>query len=266
MARSRAYPSENVVEAYEILRGSLRDLDSTPQPREALAKMLGYTSGSGGNAARKIAALVHYGFLERRNGRYALSAFGRYVRGLDSRDADWKGAIRQAFQRPALFREVLEEARAAGRIPTHLASVLEKKYEVTPGASQLVATVFTDSGLVAGVFEPDGKLKNEPAHSKVSPMPAPRLVVNEETSKPVAEAPRASRATAAPSPQSDRGSADRRKVVWSFPVPSGQATLNLELPDLPQNLSIEDFRQMERVFAFHLESLQQMSRRAAGES
>lgn len=251
--RSRAYPNENVVAAYEILTGELADIDTIPYSRKFLAEKLGYANASGGNAARKIGALAHFGFLDRSDGHYTLSAFGRYVRGLQPEGTDWQSAMSAALQRPALFRDILGKFRPTGRIPLdRLAKILEEEFDVTPRASQRAANIFLDSALVAGVLDPDGTFKNPSSQGKVTPMPVSRPSTKESLVNAI-KGPATAPSTA------DRKHTDGEERVWNweFPLEQGQANLHLELPSF---VSEEDLNTLDQYFDFYLKIVQRAVR------
>lgn len=156
--RSRAYPYLDLETAVGLLGPVIRNVAHDWVDRDLLGQALGYASGSGGNAARKIAALVQYGLLERRSGQYRLSPLARRMGRSDPKDSLSADYLRRAFYNPALFRAILSGIQVEGHLPTHLDEMLIRKHGITDSASGRVAEVFRRSGEFAGVLLPDGTL------------------------------------------------------------------------------------------------------------
>lgn len=241
--RSNAYPGIDLEQAANMLLGDLQSLDGTRQTRDDLARMLGYSSGSGGVAARKIAGLVHYDFLslDRRKGCYVLSSFGRYVRELVPEGPEWEAALRAAFQRPVLFKDIVEMHAAAGKLPPDLAETLARDHGIRPKASHDAARIFMASGLYAGVVEPNGVLKVERPPSKVVPVPRVGL----PSVRP--------RDTSVPAGLEETRPTDTHTLTWSFPLP-GRPNARMSL-ELPSNLTEEEFEVLQRNLDFFVEGL-----------
>src|SRR5829696_193713 len=120
--RSRAYPSIDLQEASEVLR-KLSVLEWRERTRDEIAEALGYSSGSTGAAARKVAALGHFGFLRHRDKFYLPTELAERIARPSTRES-LEAALRQAFMAPTLFREVLLKYEVLGRMPWNLADAL----------------------------------------------------------------------------------------------------------------------------------------------
>lgn len=153
--RSRAYPLLSLAEAGEVSRRIRSELGAGEASRETLGGMLGYTSTSGGLAARKIASLVHFGLLERAGGRYQLSRLGERL--ATTEGAEQRAARMEAFLHPRLFRGLVERFEPQGRLPRDLAKILSRDFEISAAAAEPAAEVFRNSAVTAGVLSQDGR-------------------------------------------------------------------------------------------------------------
>jgi hypothetical protein len=152
--------------ACDLLRVDLSGMGSELQSREALATRFGYQSAGGGVAARKIAALGHYGMIIRTSGGYILSDSGRHLQSLSTKSPEFKRLLRSALEEPVLFRHVLEHYRPFGRVPapSELASVLTRdRFGITRAASIDAAEVFWRSAKFAGALAPEGTFIDPPS-------------------------------------------------------------------------------------------------------
>ena len=211
--------------------------------------MLGYRSTSGGNGARELAALVQYDLLDRRGKSYTLSAFGRFVRGLKPEDPSWQTAMRDAMGRPAIFGELLERARKEGQIPQDLPRVLVEDFGITAKASPTVAKIFRDSGLVAGVLEPDGTLKSNQVSSKVTPIPrrSSEALTTQADSRRAAEPPSLDR-----NDTQETLPGETREWNWSLPLDTGVGQLIIRLPE---PISETDMPTFQKYMNFYLKMI-----------
>lgn len=77
--RSRAYPALDLREAVGALRKLLKTNGSEKSDRDTIAQALGHSNGSSGIAGRKIAALMHFGLLEKSAEGYRLTELARHI-------------------------------------------------------------------------------------------------------------------------------------------------------------------------------------------
>jgi hypothetical protein len=109
-------------------------------------------------AARKIAALVHYGLMDRSAGRYRLSALGQRLLAFPLGSPEMLSARRSALERPVLFRSILDRFRLEGHISSSLAEVLATDFGITVKASFDAADIFLRSARFAKILANDGRL------------------------------------------------------------------------------------------------------------
>ena len=181
--RSRAYPSLDLHEAIDVLRLLVEVHDFREGDRDCIARLLGHASGLSGVAGRKVAALVHFGLLERRESRYRLTALSRHI--CDSvAEESFRSALRRAFLIPPLFRELVDSYRPTGAIPRYFAEALPD-HGVTEAARHEVARIFMASGEYAGILAADGVFLDEKSGA---PLPSPKATPKQEA-VPAQEAP-----------------------------------------------------------------------------
>jgi hypothetical protein len=157
--RSRAYPALDLREAIDVLRQLVEVHDFREGDRDLIARALGHASGLSGIAGRKVASLVHFGLMERRESLYRLTALSHYICNSVSEES-LRSALRRAFLTPTLFRELVDEYRPTGAIPRYFAQAL-RNYGVTETAKHEVARIFMVSGEYAGILAADGAFLDE---------------------------------------------------------------------------------------------------------
>jgi hypothetical protein len=184
-SRSRSYPAINLPEALEVLRKQVEGLGEGAHDREAIAQALGYTSGTSGIAARKIAALVQFGLLWNQRGLYEPTKLAREI--LAERDENrLKEKLRAAFLHAGLFHEIVQDYLAKGQVPRLLAHAL-RSYRIVHNARDEVARIFMDSALHArvmdsnGIFEKDFFASMGQAPPEEPAAPAEEPAVEEES-------------------------------------------------------------------------------------
>ena len=160
--RSCAYPALSLPDALRICRTIFEEVGDTALNRDEMARILGYRSGAGGLAARKIAALVHYGLHQRSKGLYRPSGLAQELRNA-AEDSTRRALTRQAFQNPALFAAILSQYQLERRVPRQLAFALPQ-FGISEKVAGEVASIFMTSGVYASVLREDGAfLLQEPA-------------------------------------------------------------------------------------------------------
>lgn len=152
--RSRSYPVLDLREALAVLRRIIAALGTGAHSKDRLAKTLGYTNGSTGLAARKISALVQYGFLMRKKGQLSPTTLAERALSTDQRVE--QAALREAFLRPPLFEEVWARYGPEGRVPNVFPDLLVEDYRISEAAKHSVARIFMDCAHVAGFLDEDG--------------------------------------------------------------------------------------------------------------
>ncbi len=228
-SRSRAYPAVDLEEAIEIFRGRLAKLDAEPIARDWIVEALGYSSSSGGIAGRKVAALVQFGFIERRGNLYAVSKFGDYVRTLKPGSPDWEAAMKTAFFRPLLFQEIVAAYEHFGRLPSYLRDLLAKNFRIAENACRQVEELFVASAIFAKILTAGRRFitkENEKILSSVE---------QQRDDPPAASAQGPSRR------RSHELILEPGEAVvgpWRYPMPSGTSFAVAFV--LPENLTEED--------------------------
>ena len=229
--RSRAYPAITLEDAYHLFFQISPSLGQDSIERANLARLIGYRSASGGLGARKIAALVHYGFLDRRGGAYALSDFGAYFRSLDQESTEFRRALCSALRRPVLFKELLDKYEPGGEVPRDLKTCLEGNHGITARASGEVERIFVASGHFAAVFDEAGQFVSS----------GPRTGVRDEVgSKSQFRVLQGSRTRPIQGPE---------PLEWKIPL-SGGKSCEL-IVKLPLDLTEEDFSLLNTLLPLH---------------
>jgi hypothetical protein len=154
--RSRAYPGANLENCVAYISEIKRNLGKGVHDRDSLAKALGFDNVTGA-VNQKIAALAHFGLLQRNSGGYELSPSSARITD-PVNDQERREELREAFSRPTLYRDLLSKFSPEGRIPAQLATHLHRFHGITDAASSVAADIFLESGRFAGVLDNDGKI------------------------------------------------------------------------------------------------------------
>jgi hypothetical protein len=169
--RSRAYPVIPLQEAVSILRRQFEP-GSSPRDREAIAKALGYASGASGIAARKTAALVHFGFLSSKSHLYSLTKLAEEIL-CPGDETRYRSILREAFLNPTVFRTIIHDYERVGRIPRQLALELTRDHGIQSRVADEVAHNFMTSAVYAGILTDDGSFRDEYFEETSKPRPKP---------------------------------------------------------------------------------------------
>jgi len=157
--RSKAYPGATLHECVEQVVKIKRNLGSGGHDRESLADGMGF-SGVTGAVAPKIAALVYFGFLEKKGSIYCLSQSSRRVTDPLS-DDEKKDEIKAAFKRPTLYADLLEKFEPDGGIPARLEVHLHRSHGIADKAAGRAADIFRKSAIYAEIMDDDGRFISE---------------------------------------------------------------------------------------------------------
>ncbi|HEX6899798.1 MAG TPA: hypothetical protein VF789_08795 [Thermoanaerobaculia bacterium] len=168
--RSRAYPAINLSEAVEVLRKLRTEIGLGPRDREAIARALGYAGGNSGIAARKTAALAHYGIMDLRQGMYTPTAVAEDLL-RDKDDERFLVALRKAFLSPSLFQEITRRYEPVGRVPRQLPLTLSLDHGIQDQAVEDVARIFMESATYALILESDGTFRSDYFEKMGRPLP-----------------------------------------------------------------------------------------------
>jgi hypothetical protein len=154
--RSKGYPGANLEDCAEYVRLIKVNLGKGVHDRDSLAKAMGYDKASGA-VNPKVAALVHFGFLQRAAGGYELTPNAARITD-PLNEGEKKDELRAAFKRPTLYQKLMEKFAAEGQIPVQLATHLHRFHGITAASSNSAAQIFLESGRYAGVLDADGKI------------------------------------------------------------------------------------------------------------
>ncbi|XOU94731.1 MAG: hypothetical protein ACNFW9_01555 [Candidatus Kerfeldbacteria bacterium] len=149
--RSTAYPAISLEDAITyseklILAYPRHDFD-----RESAVKAMGFNSISGASAP-KVAALVHYGLLERGKGStYKNTDLAERICNYEE-EQEKNEAIREAVMRPKLFNSLINDYTNRA-IPVTLNNVLIRQYKISSKVSDNAVQTFKDSVEFAGIYQ-----------------------------------------------------------------------------------------------------------------
>lgn len=139
--RSVAYPGAPLSESIEFTLKLRDSLGKGPYSRDEAARALGHSKLTG-PAARKVAALVHYGLLERSGNTYSQSQLSQDI--LKPLSDDQKIiAIKKAALRPKLFQKLCQKFGGQA-LPSMLQNILIRE-GVSEGAADDVVRIFTET-------------------------------------------------------------------------------------------------------------------------
>lgn len=149
-SRSAAYPSSSLSEAVEHLKKIHKDLGKGPYDRDSAAKSIGY-SGVSGASASKIAALAHYGLIQRIGSGYIETELGTRI-ALSIDQEEESDALLEAFKSPTLFSKLFSDFGGKA-IPAKLEIILVRQYRITEQASKDAAKAFRESAEFVGILK-----------------------------------------------------------------------------------------------------------------
>ncbi|MBI1984940.1 MAG: hypothetical protein HYS60_02400 [Candidatus Wildermuthbacteria bacterium] len=149
--RSVAYPSLNLESAVDSVAKLRSALGKGPYSREDAAKALGY-SGLSGASARAVAALVHYGLLERNGNTYFTSELSEeIVHPTDDTGMKKLRALVMAARTPRLFERLISKFQSQS-LPGLLENILMRE-GVSSGSAKEAATTFKETLQYAGLLK-----------------------------------------------------------------------------------------------------------------
>jgi hypothetical protein len=148
--RSAAYPSITLEQAIEYSKILLDAYRRNSYSREDAVKAMGYKKITGDNAQR-IAALGHYGLVERDGSAYKNSALAETILHFENEE-DRAASIRAAAQKPKLFRALISTLNGQA-LPSRLASILIRSHEINPNVADKVADNFKKTLEYSGIAQ-----------------------------------------------------------------------------------------------------------------
>lgn len=147
--RSVAYPGIALKEAIELAVTVFEKLGRGPYSRHEVAKALGHPNMTG-PAARKVAALAHFGLLERVGSSYNQTELAQDIL-RPSSDDEKAAAVIRAARKPRLFDKLLQRYRGQA-LPTMLPNILRKDGIKGDAAAQHVARIFDETMRYASIL------------------------------------------------------------------------------------------------------------------
>lgn len=149
--RSTAYPSLSLEEAV-ILAGKVRDgLGSGDVTRDQMSPVIGHEKLTG-PAASKIAAIAHYGLLDKAKGTYRISSLATKILSPIS-DHETAEALQEAALQPTLFAKIYETYLPGGRLPDSIEAIMHREHGVTRDASKTAHENLVDTLVYAGMLD-----------------------------------------------------------------------------------------------------------------
>lgn len=160
--RSTAYPAVPLKEAVELSGKLINAYGKSPFSRDLAVQAIGYKTITG-TSAPKVAALVHYGLLERGSNTYKNTALAGRITDFTSEE-DRDKALIVAVMAPKLFASLIGEYSGKA-IPGLLKNILVSQYKINRKVAENVAETFKESAEFAGVYV-NGVITEVPIGSK----------------------------------------------------------------------------------------------------
>ena len=155
--RSTPYPVLTLEEAIASVRQLKDSFGKGPYAREAIAKAIGHNKLTG-PAARKVAALSHYGLLEKNGTAYTVSETTIDILNPVSEEQKKTTLIKSA-RAPRLFEKLFEQYKGES-LPSRLDSILMRE-GVSESAAKEVVGIFTSTFEYVGLLK-HGVLRDAP--------------------------------------------------------------------------------------------------------
>lgn len=150
-SRSVAYPSLTLEKAIELSGKLSRELGKGPYSRDMVARGIGHDRLSG-PAARKVAALVHYGLLDRTGNAYNQSELARHILN-PINESEKRLAIIQAIKTPKLYMNFIERFQNQA-LPAMLDNIFIRE-KITPSVAKEASETFRESLIYSGLLKND---------------------------------------------------------------------------------------------------------------
>lgn len=147
--RSTPYPSRTLSESITDLDTVRKNLGKGSYSRTSVAQSLGH-SGLSGAAVRKVAALVHYGLLERVGNTYRYSSLSDRIL-FPVNEEDKSHAIKEAALFPKLYFS-LTDRYSGSAIPPMLENILIQQFKVSDQVAKSASDDFVKTMEFAGLL------------------------------------------------------------------------------------------------------------------
>ena len=130
---------------------------------------MGYTAKTG-PAGRAISALKQYGLLDERDGQYRISDAAYSILQLSENSVERKAALKEAAQRPALFKDLIENHKDGLPSDLNLRDYLIRSKKFNPDSvadfitilRETVSLAFDDEGADNGNADADERIRDLP--------------------------------------------------------------------------------------------------------
>ncbi len=238
-------PGLNLGGAIELLSRVREGVGFGRASRETVAQALGYSSING-TSKRAIAALSHFGLMER-SGSAALviSELGKRI--LVPRDQEErKSAIAEAAKQPALYQKLFDRFGGHG-LPGLLPNMLVRDFGVLPTSSEDVARFFRESVEFAGLLR-NGVLHSELDESR--PLTSSNSEDEDSSATPPDTVRQDERVT--PRPSENTGGVDLKVGSQRYTIPLDRHG-RLATIDIPIPVSSSDLRRIGRWAEFMID-------------
>ena len=156
--RSISYPRITISDAIELIKKLFKEYTNSSLDRDGIATALGYTAGTSGSVTMRVAALVHFGLLEKVSpGMYQISDLAqRIVNPLTN--AEKVEAITEAVLKPGLFNEIYNSFRTEKVLPEGLHVIMVKQYGIARNSAKRVDYLFRESAKYAKLIDSDSRI------------------------------------------------------------------------------------------------------------
>ena len=164
--RSKAYPGTNLEDSINNLKNIKKALGiSGSFDRKSFAQAMGYNKETS-KVSREIAALVQFGLLEKQGNLYSLSKESKKITNPVNENEE-KEAIIEAFRKPKLYSDVIEQFSNEKELPSKLSTHLHRFHGIAENASENAAKFLCESGVYANVLDQDGKFFFDPFKTSI---------------------------------------------------------------------------------------------------
>jgi hypothetical protein len=148
--RSSAYPVMSLKEAITSIQMIKDKLGKDKYSRQNMVNALGYAK-DGGEGARKVAALAHYGLVKRGGNVYSYEEIADQILSPKS-DDEKKHALLKVIKNPKLFNGLIKRYNGQA-LPNMLDNILTREFNINENITKKVAKIFIESVEFAGIYK-----------------------------------------------------------------------------------------------------------------
>ena len=157
--RSSPYPGADLASCVDAVEKFKKQLGTGSHDATAIAGAIANGKVTG-PLARKIAAMVYFGLLEKSGKEYRLSDNSSKITN-PFNVGEKESTIREAFTMPKLYATLLEKYSGEGEVPRQISNILHREHGIAESASKFAADIFLRSGQYAGVLDTDGRFVDD---------------------------------------------------------------------------------------------------------